>query len=147
MCNLLCDPDRGPHSPLRGGSGDNIYVIPTPSVLSFNAVVILAAGCCIQAILSLIFMLDKIYDINFKPRSKTAKNENEMIDGTNGATPGTMRVINNTIRQFLSVIEGIVFGGLVLALLVVGEMNFFSKPVRYQTEPIASIGKSSSKDI
>lgn len=52
-----------------------------------------------------------------------------------------MKGVNSLIRRFLSVVEVPVFGAAVLAILIIGEMNFFTKQVRYQTEPIASIGK------
>ena len=51
-----------------------------------------------------------------------------------------MKGVNSLIRRFLSVVEVPVFGAAVLAILILGEMNFFTKQVRYETEPIASIG-------
>jgi hypothetical protein len=45
------------------------------------------------------------------------------------------------IRFFLSTVEIPMFGAAVLAILIIGEQNFFSSQVLYQTEPIASIGK------
>lgn len=62
-------------------------------------------------------------------------------EGTNGATVESMKGVNSLIRRFLSVVEVPVFGAAVLAILIMGEMNFFTTQVRYQTEPIASIGK------
>ena len=61
-------------------------------------------------------------------------------EGTNGATVESMKGVNSLIRRFLSVVEVPVFGAAVLAILILGEMNFFTKQVRYETEPIASIG-------
>ena len=66
---------------------------------------------------------------------------NEPIEGTNGATIREMRGIDSKIRYFLSVVEAPVFGGLVLAIVVIGELNFFSTQVNYQIEPIGSVGK------
>jgi hypothetical protein len=54
-----------------------------------------------------------------------------------------MTGIAKRLRSWLMLIEIPVFVVAVLAILVKGEMNFFSEPVRYQTEPIASVGKSS----
>ena len=65
----------------------------------------------------------------------------EQIPGTNGATKRTMKDVNAMIRFFLSVVAVPVFGGAGLAILIVGEINFFSGPVNYQVESLASIGE------
>lgn len=65
----------------------------------------------------------------------------EPIDGTNGATVGKMLQINGLVRTVLSTVEAPVFAAAVLAILILGEKNFFSKPVDHGTEPIASIGQ------
>ena len=144
FCGLSCTVDRGPRSPMRGGSANNIYVIPAPHVLTFDTATLLAAACCIPAILSLISMWMKILELNWKSRfgdgSEDGRND-ELIEGTNGATIGKMRKVNDRIRFFLSALGIPVFCGAILAILIIGERNFFSAPVRYQTEPVASIGR------
>lgn len=135
-CNLMCS-SEGPVSPMRGGAANDIYVIPAPDTLSFNTGFLLAAACCIPAILSLAFTWFQILEINWKRRFG---DDDEPIEGTNGATTKQMNGVNSMIRMFLSVIEVPLFGAAVLAILIIGEINFFSKQVRYQTEPIASIG-------
>jgi len=142
-CNLTCSVDHGPFSAARSGSANNIYVIPAPFIITFGTGTLLAAACCIPAILSLISMWNKILEINWKTHFRQREEHvDEPIEGTNGATLSKMRGINNMIKFSLSVVEVPVFGMAVLALLVVGEMNFFSPPVIYQTEQIASIGRS-----
>ena len=138
-CGLICSVDEGPFSPMREGSADNIYVVPAPKVLTFGAATLLAAGCCIPAVLSLVTMWDKIVRTNWKERF--GEKDNEIIEGTNGATVGRMKNINEVIRGLLSFVEVPVFGGAVLALIVVGEKNFLSKQLKYQTEPMENIGK------
>lgn len=143
-CTLQCDTILGPFSPLRGGSANNIYVIPVPSKLTFDTVTLMAAGCCVPAILSLISMWNKILKINWKRRfdnERPPEESNAIIEGTNGATDEKMKRVNDVIRLFLSAVEVPVFGGAILIILVFGERNFFSHQVIYQTEPIASIGK------
>jgi hypothetical protein len=143
-CGLVCSVDDGPRSSMRAGSANNIYIIPVPSRLTFNTAMLLAAACCLPAILSLIFTWDKIVEINWKRRFGNADEEEQLdepIEGTNGATPGKMRSVNEMVRQFLSVIEIPLFGGAVLAILCIGEINFFSTQVMYQTERVASIGQ------
>jgi len=139
-CGLTCDVVRGPFSPMRGGSANNIYVIPSPTVIAFGTATLMAAGCCIPAILSMMFMWGKILEINWKARFGNRADMDQLIEGTNGATVGTMKGINDMVRFFLSVVEIPVFGGLVLAILVLGEKNFFSDQVRYQTEPMFAVG-------
>ncbi|KAF1355946.1 hypothetical protein EJ07DRAFT_130163 [Lizonia empirigonia] len=138
-CGMTCSEDTGPFSPMRGGAAKNIYVIPVPSKLSFNAAMLIAAGVCIPAILSLIFTWDKILEINWKNRREPERLD-ERIEGVN-ITRGEIKGINNKVRLFLSVIEMPLFGGAVVAILIAGELNFFSKQLMFQTEPMASIGQ------
>lgn len=144
-CGLVCSVEKGPFSPLRSGAANDIYVIPAPDQLTFGTATLLAAACCIPAILSLVFTWIKILDLKWKtPFSEEAGDEqriDEPIEGTNGATVGKMQRVNALVRLFLSVVEIPVFGAAVLAILIMGERNFFSSQVGYQTEPIAAIGK------
>ncbi|KAL2134857.1 hypothetical protein VTI74DRAFT_10663 [Chaetomium olivicolor] len=125
---------------MRKGSADNIYVIPAPYVFSFGAATLVAAACCVPGILSIISTWDKILRTNFAKQFGGPPPE-EVIEGTNGATVGLMKTVNGVIRRLLSVIEVPVFGGAVLALIIVGELNFWSGPVRYQTETMANVGQ------
>ncbi|TVY42397.1 hypothetical protein LCER1_G009272, partial [Lachnellula cervina] len=143
-CGLICDTDRGPFSPMRGGSANNIYVIPAPERLTFGTATLFSAACCIPAILSLVSMWNKILEVNWKTRFGEPEEEeqrNETIAGTNGATIEKMKGVNAMIRSFLSAVEVPVFGAAILALLIIGERNFFSKQVQYQTEPWANVGQ------
>ena len=140
-CNLTCSAEDGPFSPMRTGSANNIYVIPVPDKLPFGMATLLAAACCIPALLSLIFMWNKIVELNWKPLSGSEEDDERPIEGTNGATNEKMRGINNMVHFFLSVIEAPVFGGAVLCILIFGERNFWSPQLTYQTEPMASIGE------
>ncbi|OJD40342.1 uncharacterized protein BKCO1_1000515 [Diplodia corticola] len=139
-CGLVCSVEEGPHSPLRGGSTNNIYVIPAPDRFTFGTAVLISTACCIPAFLSLGWMWNKILKMNWNTRFGDG-DEDEQIEGTNGATIGTMKKVNDIIRGFLGIVEILVFGGAVLAIIILGEMNFFSAQVRYQTEPMASIGQ------
>lgn len=125
---------------MRGGAANDIYVIPAPSILTFGMATLLSAACCIPAVLSLISMWYKILEIKWKTRFGDGEEEDKVIDGTNGATNAAMAGVKNQIRKFLLVVEIPVFGAAVLAILIIGERNFFSEQVRYQTEPMASIG-------
>ncbi|KAK4199312.1 hypothetical protein QBC40DRAFT_282281 [Triangularia verruculosa] len=140
LCGLVCSIDNGPYSPMRQGSADEIYVIPEPTVMKFGTATLFSAACCIPAILSMVSMWDKILKVNWQERFGE-KYTDQPETGTNGATPERMKSVNNIIRGFLSVVEIPVFGAAVVAILVVGELNFWSDPVRWQTEPMANVGQ------
>lgn len=142
-CGLVCSEDRGPFSSLRGGANGNVYIIPVPKILSFNAAMLLAAGFCIPAILSLVFTWDKILEINWKRRTVVEQQLDAPIEGAN-ITVREMKGINNVVRKFLSVVEIPLFGGVILAIIGIGEANFFSSQVSHEIEPMASIGQWSS---
>lgn len=131
---------------MRGGAANNIYVIPAPDRLSFGTATLLAAGCCVHAIIWLVSMWDKILEINLRKtrfrRSDEEEGANETIPGTNGATKRSMNRVNEMIKVVLGVVVIPLFGGAGLAVLIIGERNFFSGPVAYATEPMASVGKS-----
>ncbi|KAI1141142.1 hypothetical protein F5Y05DRAFT_376501 [Hypoxylon sp. FL0543] len=139
-CNLTCSVADGPFSPLRQYSTNEIFVIPAPHVLAFNAATLLAAACCIPAVLSLVSMWNKILEINWKTTFGQGDG-NQLIEGTNGATVEGMTKVNGMVRLFLSTIEVPVFSAAVLAILSFGEKNFFSDEVSWQTEPMTSIGQ------
>lgn len=139
-CNLACSVERGPHSPLRDGSANEIFVIPAPDKITFGTAMLLAAACCIPAVLSLMWIWYKILQMNWDTRFGEG-NDSERFKGINGATVHEMKTVNEKIRKFLVGVEFLVFGSAVLAIIIVGEWNFFSAQVRYQTEPIASIGR------
>ncbi|GFG11435.1 hypothetical protein IFM61606_03194 [Aspergillus udagawae] len=144
MCGLTCSTNAGPFSPMRKDSANNIYVIPAPEKLTFGAATLLAAACCIPAILSLASMWNKILEINWTRRFGNPdrnKKQDEVIEGTNGATLGAMNRVNEMIRSFLSVVEVPIFGAAVLVIIIIGELNFFSEQVKYQTENMKSIGQ------
>lgn len=143
-CSMTCG-DDGPFSPLRRDAASDIYVIPAPRELSFNAATLLAAACCIPAILSLVSTWIKILEKNWEKlpgqHRPGEKREDQPISGTNGATPKHMTWIAAKIQSWLMLIEIPVFFAAVLAILVKGEMNFFSEQMRYQTEPMSGVGK------
>lgn len=142
-CGLVCTQDDGPYSLLRTEAASEIFVVPKPTSFPFGMAMFLAAAECVPAILSLVTMWNKILEINWK-RSGGAEEKQEddssVITGTNGATPGGMKAVNQAIRSLLSAVEIPVFVGAWLTVLIIGEINFWSPQVRYHTEPIGSIG-------
>lgn len=131
----FCDEDTGPVSPLRRGSQNNIYIIEAPHVLTFGTVTLLSAACCIYAILQIVSMWDTILKLNWKKRFGDEDDDPDAISNKN------MHKINDMIRLYLRMIEIPLFSAAVLAILIVGEMNFFSPSMVYMSEPMASVGK------
>lgn len=175
-CGLVCSVDTGPYSPMRGGSANNIYVIPAPDKLTFNASTLIAAACCVPAILLLISNWNKIREINLKAKLLQAKlsldaeaKTRTELDDSNNLRPRTGCEVEDTSgqptdghatqdgtyqctcsgneaehpnnRRTRNIVATPLFGAATLSILIMGEWNFFSPQVRYQTEPIASIGK------
>ncbi|POS69874.1 hypothetical protein DHEL01_v211730 [Diaporthe helianthi] len=147
ICGLVCSQRNGPFSSLRQDATNEIYVVPKPATLPFGMAMFLAAAECVPAILSLISMWNKILDINWKARRGRGALEREksedqgVIPGTNGATFKGMRDVNQAIRSLLSAVEVPVFGGAWLAVLIVGEINFWSPQLTYHTESISFVGQ------
>ncbi|KAI0553252.1 hypothetical protein F4679DRAFT_580920 [Xylaria curta] len=142
-CGLHCFFDSGgPYSPIRRDPTNEPAVIPAPTRLTFNAVILLAAASSIPPVLTIIFTWEKILEINWKRRfARGEVVNNDPIEGTNGATPKMINFINDAIRRFLTSIQIPIFGAIIVVLLIIGELNFWSPQVRYQTEPITSVGQ------
>ncbi|KAL2169366.1 hypothetical protein VTG60DRAFT_6140 [Thermothelomyces hinnuleus] len=141
-CSLVCE-EGNPFSPMRTGSADNINLVPKPYYLTFGAATLVAAASCVPGILSMVSIWNKIAKLNWSKQFGTP-DVDEVIEGTNGATPRGMKSVNDVIRRLLSVVEIPVFAGAVLTLIIVGELNFWSPPLFYQIEPIGNIGQWSS---
>ena len=137
-CGLTCSVEEGPFSPLREGSGNNIYVIPAPNKLSFGTATLFAAAGCVQVVLSLIFMWGRQLEFNWVQRmASTEKNkaEGEIEEERKFNSGRELR------RMYFRAFSIPLFIAALLAFIVIGERNLFSSQLRYQTEPIASIGK------
>jgi hypothetical protein len=94
---------------MRGGSADNIYVIPTPNVISFGVATLIAAACCIPGVLSMVSTWNKILKANWAQQYGVPETD-EVIEGTNGATVKGMKGVNDVIRRLLSRVEVPVVG-------------------------------------
>ncbi|KAJ5834096.1 hypothetical protein N7447_000122 [Penicillium robsamsonii] len=116
---LLVPPENGPASPLRLGPADNVYMVPVPTELSTKTTTLIAAGCCLPPVLLLVSTLLEILDDSrwiyddYKPVLKSG---------------GDLFILP-------------VSTALMLAVLVKGEMNFWSLQTKYQTEAMQSVGQ------
>ncbi|KAK2038558.1 hypothetical protein LZ31DRAFT_599543 [Colletotrichum somersetense] len=138
MCGLTCSQQHGPSSLLRTKAASEIFVVPVPTTLPLGTSMFLAAAECVPAILSLVSLLVKIKN---NPDDEEEQCDDTPIPGANGATFGNMKSVNASIRGFLNAVEIPVFAGAVVAIIVVGEINFSSPQLDYHTEPIGSIGQ------
>ncbi|OBT69678.1 hypothetical protein VE03_00991 [Pseudogymnoascus sp. 23342-1-I1] len=137
-CGLTCSVEKGPFSPLREGSGNNIYVIPAPSKLTFGTATLFAAAGCVQVVLSLISMWNRQLEFNWERRfvgADESKAEKEIDEARKFRSGREVR------RMYLRAVSIPLFIAALLAFIVIGERNLFSSQLRYQTEPIASIGQ------
>lgn len=104
-CGLTCDTDLGPFSSIRGGSADNIYVIPIPYALTFNACIMLTAACCIPAILLIAWMMVTSSHTNWTRRfgeqaSLTLKVPVKLFDSESGMpTLDELRQVNSNLNR------------------------------------------------
>jgi len=105
-------------------------VIPAPDVLSFNTAMLLSAACCIPTVLLLINMWMKILENNAKK-----------FHGGDDVRLGQMKKTNKVITFIRKYVEVPFFTAAILAILIIGERNLFSKQVYYQTEPVANVGQ------
>lgn len=78
---MRCSIQDGPYSPIRRGSGNNIYVIPAPDNFSFGTATLIAAACCIPTILLLVSMWLKILKINYEKAFGDEKANDASADG------------------------------------------------------------------
>jgi hypothetical protein len=125
---------------MRAGSANNIYVIPAPERITFGLATLLMAACCIPAMLSLINLWNRIFEINWKGRLGGG-GKDEPIEATSRANTAQMQRVTHYISVILNALEIPAFACAVLFLLILGEMNFFSPQVMYQNEPVAAIGR------
>lgn len=93
-CGLICNAGvpGSPISRIRGGSADNIYVIPLPHVLTFNVCIMLTAALCIPAILLVAWMMVTSSHTNWTRRfgeqaSLTLKVPVMLFDAETGMPP------------------------------------------------------------
>ena len=145
-CGLTCSVDNGPYSPIRSGSTNNIYVVPAPSTLTSHSAILLAVASCGPAIIMIFVMFNgiSIFEENGKTRIDDTGEKgptSQIPAGSSSATSrGNVKIIT-LIRRVPKAVRYLPFIGTALNILIAGEINFFSPQIRYQNEPISSIGK------
>ncbi|KAL8344051.1 hypothetical protein RB601_004530 [Gaeumannomyces tritici] len=160
LCGIQCSQELGPFSTMRQGATGEIYVIPAPKLFEFGTATLLAAGCCIISILSLVDIFNKIRHDNRKrhAREKDGATEDQdnsdgddkdlsegqpeaTISGTNGATQSMMENAETRAKFLMGAVEIPLFAAAILAILVIGERNFMSPELSHGTEPMENVGQ------
>ena len=120
---------------MRAGAQNNIYSHSgTEHFFTFGQAMLLSAACCIPAILSLAAFFYQIKDFDWR-NSKKEKTTDSRTD--------TIKKADTTTGKLMKRVDIPVFSLVILAILIIGEINFWSIQVRWQTEPIGTVGTSS----
>lgn len=130
-CKITCSIAQGPFSGIRQGSANNIFLVPAPERITFGMGTLFSAGCCIPPVLYLVYMWIKILKNNWTQAFAENKEDVERAS----RPPG------NLVRDILDYQEFVLFGALVVCILVLGEWNFFSVQVKWQSEPMTAVGR------
>jgi len=144
-CGLKCNTSA--KSPLRQGSPNNVYAIPAPTYLSFGTATLLSSACGILSALLLVSLWNKVLEINWRMRFGNPDILNLPVEGTNAEPFPKIRSIKKTARLALSNFELPLLIATTLAILILGEINFLSAQVRFQTEPMATFGELALLDV
>ncbi len=145
-CGLTCSVNKGPYSPIRSGSTNNIYVVPAPSTLTSRSAILLAVASCGPAAIMIFIMFNgiSIFEEEGKTRIEDRGEEGPRAqvteDSSSAAYRGKFKIIT-LIRRVPKAWRYLPFIGTALNILIAGEINFFSPQIRYQNEPMSSIGK------
>jgi hypothetical protein len=153
-CGLICSVEEGPFSPLRRGSAENIYVVPNPNLFPFGAATLVATACCIPGTLYLVWTWTKIKAMN--SMSTMMPPSEKVISGINTDSK-RMKLLRSIIGRTVGNVEVPVvrssstkppsssranhscqFAGVVSAIIIFGELNFWSKPMMWETEPLTN---------
>jgi hypothetical protein len=130
FCGIVCNQNAPPFSPIRRGAQNNIYVIPSPTRFPFGEAMLFSAACCIPAILSLVAFFYQIKEFDWR------NNRENVTD----SRTDTIKKADNTTGELMKRVDIPVFSSVILAILIIGEYNFWSVQVNWQTEPIATVG-------
>jgi hypothetical protein len=145
-CGLTCSVNNGPYSPIRSGSTNNIYVVPAPSTFTSRSAILVAVASCGPAAIMIFVMFNgiSIFEEDGKTRIEDRGEEGPPAqvteDSSSTASRGNVKIIT-LIRRVPKTWRYLPFIGTALNILIAGEINFFSPQIRYQNEPMSSIGK------
>lgn len=156
----ICGPCDSEHTLIRKDPSNPAQWILAPHVgMTINTATLLSAACCIPSILSLLSVWTKVMHLNWLKRwrrNDRSGSDPELAGG--GGDNASMqpqqgrpeddedaaraeRFMEKRIKLVLGLVERIVFTACILAIVVLGERNFWSHEMREGVEPITSIGQ------
>ena len=147
QCSLITAIRQDPSNPSQ-------WVFAPSRGMTFNTATLLCAACCIPSILSLLSVWHKVMHFNWRRRwrrgntegvANEKKPQQELTQEERNARDLRVdeRWMDNRIRLVLGLVERIVFMGCILAIVVLGEMNFWSPQMRAGVEHINGVGEYS----
>ncbi|KAL1837193.1 hypothetical protein VTJ49DRAFT_4165 [Mycothermus thermophilus] len=130
-CGLTCSVEEGTFTSLRRGPADSVHVVPAPTVFPFRAAAGFAAACFISTSLVPIWSVlesswKKSVVVRFMATESTASQRGKVL---------------KAVGKFLRRVEVFMFGGAVIALVIIGEWNFWSEPMMWDTEPLSNVSQ------
>ena len=137
-CSITCSTNLGPFSPIRQGAANNMFLVPAPDRITFGMGALFSAGCCIPPVIYLVYIWIKILENNWEAAFAVRKHSNR---GTK-LTPKMEK-----LQRFLRWQPSVWIGAVVICLAVLGELNFYSPQVLWQSEPFSAIGRRFSSFV
>jgi hypothetical protein len=146
QCSIITAIRQDPSNPSQ-------WVLAPRRGMTFNTGTLLCAACCIPSILSLLSVWNKVMHFNWRRRwgrgnTNTAegianekKPQQELTQEERDERDLRERWMDNRIRLFLGLVERIVFMVCILAIVVLGEINFWSPQMRAGVEHINGVGE------
>jgi hypothetical protein len=97
-----------------------------------------SAGCCIPPVIYLVYMWIKILEINWEA-AFAVRNDDDR------GTKLTKKM--EKLQRFLRWQESVWIGALVVCIAVLGELNFYSTQIYWQSEPFSAVGRRFSSFV
>jgi hypothetical protein len=138
-CGLLCATGVEPVSAIRRGTAKEVFVIPVPNKLRFGAGIVISFGCCIYATIRLSPLWFNMF-VRVRKWRMVVEDPPDNTGEFPRLTRKEVQGLDITVKRFLSVVEFPVSMSFCLALIILGELNFFTPQMTYQTEPFVTIG-------
>ncbi|KAF8314496.1 hypothetical protein DL93DRAFT_2058076, partial [Clavulina sp. PMI_390] len=160
----VCQTTRWPQgcvvtTPIRKDPSNPSQWVPAPHHgMTLNTATLLCAACCIPAVLSLLSVWQKVMHLRWIRRWTGRRGSIDTTTGGIRDSPTPMnaddekaledkeraedqRWMERRIRLILGLVERIVFSVCIIAIVVLGEENFWSHEMRAGVEPMTSIGQ------
>lgn len=113
------------------------FVLRPHRGMTISTAILISLGCCVPAVISVAAMWQKVMYANAVKLGWMS--EEEVERKARGIDSESMAAY---LARFLGMVERLVFTGLFLAVVVLGEVNLFSHEMLSGVEPMAAVGES-----